>query len=38
MKKVPEAIFIVDPRKERNAILEARKLRYSCVWYRRYKL
>ncbi len=26
MKKVPEAIFIVDPRKERNAILEARKL------------
>ncbi len=26
MKKVPEAIFIIDPRKERNAILEARKL------------
>jgi small subunit ribosomal protein S2 len=26
MKKLPEAIFIVDPRKERNAILEARKL------------
>ncbi len=26
MKKVPEAIFVVDPRKERNAILEARKL------------
>ncbi len=26
MKKVPEAIFIVDPRKEMNAILEARKL------------
>lgn len=26
MKKVPEAIYIVDPRKERNAILEARKL------------
>ena len=26
MKKVPEAIFIVDPRKESNAILEARKL------------
>ena len=26
MKKIPEAIFIVDPRKERNAILEARKL------------
>lgn len=26
MKKVPEAIFIVDPRKEKNAILEARKL------------
>ena len=26
MKKVPEALFIVDPRKERNAILEARIL------------
>jgi small subunit ribosomal protein S2 len=26
MKKVPEAIFIVDPRKEINAIKEARKL------------
>jgi small subunit ribosomal protein S2 len=26
MKKIPEAIFIVDPNKEKNAILEARKL------------
>jgi len=26
MKKTPEALFIVDPRKEHNAILEARKL------------
>ncbi len=26
MKKVPDALFIVDPRKEYNAILEARKL------------
>ncbi|MBI9010250.1 MAG: 30S ribosomal protein S2 [Tenericutes bacterium] len=26
MKKIPSALFIVDPRKERNAILEARKL------------
>ena len=26
MKKIPGAIFVVDPRKERNAILEARKL------------
>ncbi|MCL2522387.1 MAG: 30S ribosomal protein S2 [Erysipelotrichales bacterium] len=26
MKKLPDAIYIVDPRKERNAILEARKL------------
>jgi len=26
MKKIPAALFIVDPRKERNAILEARKL------------
>ena len=26
MKKTPDALFIVDPRKEHNAILEARKL------------
>ncbi|NLM74704.1 MAG: 30S ribosomal protein S2 [Clostridiaceae bacterium] len=26
MKKLPSAIFIVDPKKERNAVLEARKL------------
>ncbi len=26
MKRIPGALFIVDPRKERNAILEARKL------------
>lgn len=26
MRKVPEALFIIDPRKERNAILEARRL------------
>ena len=26
MKGVPQALFIIDPRKERNAILEARKL------------
>ncbi len=26
MKKLPGALFIVDPRKERNAIAEARKL------------
>ncbi len=26
MRKIPQAIFIIDPRKERNAILEARKL------------
>ena len=26
MKKVPEAIFVVDPNQEVNAILEARKL------------
>ena len=26
MKELPKAIFIIDPRKERNAILEARKL------------
>ena len=26
MKKLPSALFIVDPRKERNAVAEARKL------------
>ncbi len=26
MRKIPQALFIIDPRKERNAILEARKL------------
>jgi len=26
MKNLPQAVFIIDPRKERNAILEARKL------------
>ena len=31
MKKLPGALFIVDPRKERNAILEARKLRIPVV-------
>ena len=31
MKKLPGALFIVDPRKERNAILEARKLNIPIV-------
>ncbi len=31
MKKVPGALFIVDPRKERNAIAEARKLHIPVV-------
>ena len=31
MKKLPGAIFIVDPKKERNAILEAKKLRIPVV-------
>jgi len=31
MKKIPGAIFIVDPRKERNAIAEARKLKIPVV-------
>ena len=31
MKKLPGALFIVDPRKERNAILEARKLNIPVV-------
>ena len=31
MKKIPAAMFIVDPRKERNAIAEARKLNIPIV-------
>ena len=31
MKKLPGALFIVDPRKERNAIAEARKLHIPVV-------
>ena len=31
MKKIPQAMFIVDPRKERNAINEARKLNIPIV-------
>ena len=31
MKKLPGALFVVDPRKERNAIAEARKLRIPVV-------
>ena len=31
MKRLPGALFIVDPRKERNAILEARKLHIPIV-------
>lgn len=34
MKSMPQALFVVDPRKERNAIAEARKLNIS---YRRYR-
>ena len=31
MKKLPAALFIVDPRKERNAIAEAKKLNIPVV-------
>lgn len=31
MKTMPQALFVVDPRKERNAIAEARKLNISIV-------
>ena len=31
MKKLPAALFIVDPRKERNAIAEAKKLNIPIV-------
>lgn len=31
MKKLPAALFIVDPRKERNAIMEARKLNIPII-------
>ena len=38
MKELPGVMFIVDPKKERIGILEARKLRYSSYWFSRYKL
>ena len=31
MKKLPDALFVVDPRKEHNAIAEARKLHIPIV-------
>lgn len=31
MKSMPQALFVVDPRKERNAIAEARKLNIPIV-------
>ena len=31
MKKLPSALFVIDPRKEHNAILEARKLHIPIV-------
>ena len=31
MRKLPQALFIIDPRKERNAILEARKLNIPVI-------
>ncbi|MBQ7792325.1 MAG: 30S ribosomal protein S2, partial [Clostridia bacterium] len=31
MKKLPSVLFVVDPRKERNAILEAKKLHIPVV-------
>ena len=31
MKKLPSALFIVDPRKERNAVAEARKLNIPII-------
>lgn len=31
MKKLPDALFIVDPRKERNAVAEARKLNIPII-------
>ena len=33
MKKLPGAMFIVDPRKEKIAVAEAKKLRYSDSCY-----
>ena len=38
MKKLPGALFVVDPRKERNAINEARKLNIPIVGHRGYQL
>ena len=33
MKQLPGAVFVVDPRKEHNAIAEARKLKIPCLLY-----
>ncbi|HBN85534.1 MAG TPA: 30S ribosomal protein S2, partial [Clostridiales bacterium] len=31
MKDIPQAMFIIDPKKERNALLEARKLNIPII-------
>ncbi len=38
MRRLPGALFVVDPRKEHNAVSEARKLGIPRYRYRRYKL
>lgn len=32
MDKLPQALIIVDPKKEYNAIKEAQKVKYSGIW------
>ena len=34
MKKLPDALFVVDPKVEHNAVAEAKNLKYSSIRYR----
>ena len=33
MRRLPSALFVVDPKAEHNAVAEARILRNPCIWY-----
>ena len=33
MKRLPDALFIVDPTEEHNAVAEAKKIRYPCICF-----
>ncbi len=38
MKKLPSALFVVDPRKEKDCSIRSKEARYPRSSYRRYKL